>query len=139
MALLFTIFQFFVNIVMLNLLIAIMGDQYDIVQESGHEQYLYGKAGIVLEYEARMSRAQKQNPKLFPEWLQLLQAKTDDAEESKGELSMTGRVKTHVSLEARALSNSVSDQIATVKAELAALEGKLEGKLDAIMKALEAK
>ena len=131
---------------MLNLLIAIMGDQYDIVQESGHEQYLYGKAGIILEYEARMSRAQKQNPNLFPEWLQLLQAKTDDGEESKGELSMTGRVKNHVSLEARVLS----DQVATVKAELAALEGKLEGKLaalegklegklDAIMKALEAK
>ena len=128
---------------MLNLLIAIMGDQYDIVQESGHEQYLYAKAGIILEYEARMSRAQKQNPKLFPEWLQLLQAKTDDGEESKGELSMSGRVKNHVSLESRVLS----DQIATVKAELAAafeaklaaLDGKLEGKLDAIVKALEAK
>ena len=49
MAFLFTIFQFFVNIVMLNLLIAIMGDQYDIVQESGHEQYLYAKAQIILE------------------------------------------------------------------------------------------
>ena len=127
---------------MLNLLIAIMGDQYDIVQESGHEQYLYGKAGIVLEYEARMSRAQKQNPNLFPEWLQLLQAETDDGEESKGELSMTGRVKNHVSLEARVLS----EHVATVKVDLAALEGKLEGKLaalegklDAIMKALEAK
>lgn len=49
MAFLFTIFQFFVNIVMLNLLIAIMGDQYDVVQESGHEQYLYAKAQIILE------------------------------------------------------------------------------------------
>ena len=49
MALLFTTFQFFANIVMLNLLIAIMSDQYDIVQESGHEQYLYAKAGIILE------------------------------------------------------------------------------------------
>ena len=48
MAFLFTIFVFFINIVMLNLLIAIMGDQYDIVQESGHEQYLYAKAGIIL-------------------------------------------------------------------------------------------
>ena len=56
MALLFTIFQFFVNIVMLNLLIAIMGDQYDIVQESGHEQYLYSKAGIILEYEVSCGR-----------------------------------------------------------------------------------
>ena len=91
-----------------------------------------------------MSRAKKRDPKLFPEWLQLLQAKTDDGEESKGELSMTGRVKNHVSLEARVLS----DQIATVKAELAtkaelaALEVKLaalDGKLDAIVKALEAK
>ena len=60
MALLFTIFQFFVNIVMLNLLIAIMGDQYDVVQESGHEQYLYAKAQIILEVRLRVGvRGQK--------------------------------------------------------------------------------
>ena len=89
----FCICSFFMIVVMLNLLIAIMGDQYDIVQESGHEQYLYAKAGIILDYEARMSRAQKENPKLFPEWLQLLQAKTGDIETSDGELSMTGFVR----------------------------------------------
>lgn len=40
-----------------------------------------------------MSRAKKRDPKLFPEWLQMLQPKTSDGEESKGELSMTGRGK----------------------------------------------
>ena len=63
--------MFFMDIIMLNLLIAIMGDEYVRVQEWGHEQYLYAKAGIIIEYEARMSRAEKQDPKLFPEWLQV--------------------------------------------------------------------
>ena len=91
MALLFTIFQFFVNIVMLNLLIAIMGDQYDIVQESGHEQFLYAKAGIILEYEMGMSPERKADPALFPEWLQILRPLRDDVEGTGGDLSMTGR------------------------------------------------
>ena len=45
----------------------------------------------IAQYEASMSRAKKRDPKLFPEWLQMLQPKTSDGEESKGELSMTGR------------------------------------------------
>jgi len=125
MTVLFTIFQFFVNIVMLNLLIAIMGDQYDVVQESGHEQYLYAKAGIILKYEERMSRATKQNPKLFPEWLQLLQPKTDDDEAQKGYLSMTGRVKNHISEETRALGELFTKEMREMRDEMAELNAKL--------------
>ena len=96
MAFLFTIFQFFVNIVMLNLLIAIMGDKYAVVQESGDQQYLYAKAQIILEYETRLTReyewlccnkhsygvrgknAFRSNKTNFPTWLQLLEVKKDD-------------------------------------------------------------
>ena len=58
--------------VLLNLLIAIMGDKYDMVQESRQEQFLYAKAQIILEYEAWMPLAfKKKNPKMFPQWYQL--------------------------------------------------------------------
>ena len=44
-------------------------DKYDTVQESKHEQFLYAKAGIILEYEARMSQPFKEkHPEMFPEW-----------------------------------------------------------------------
>merc|ERR1712087_658669 len=121
---------FFVNFVMLSLLIAIMGDQYDIVQEWGREQYLYAKAGIILEYEARMSRAEKQDPKLFPEWLQLLQPKTDDSETSKDDLSMTGRVKSHVTQEIEAAQAVTNDKIERIEAKIEGIEAKMEAKME---------
>ena len=91
---------------MLNLLIAIMSDKYEQLQKSGHQQYFYAKASIILEYEKRMKREygalvklgfgkggwlvrcgcskkgwardKRDDEKIFPEWLQLLQAKTDE-------------------------------------------------------------
>ena len=50
MAFLFIVMMFFLDIIMLNLLIAIMADEYERVQAWGHEQYLYAKAGIIIEY-----------------------------------------------------------------------------------------
>lgn len=44
-------------------------DKYDTIQETRHEQFLYAKAGIILEYEARMSQAFKEkHSEMFPEW-----------------------------------------------------------------------
>ena len=54
-----------------------------------------------------MSRQRKANEALFPEWLQILRPKRDDGESTDRELSMTGRVKNHVSAEASALAEQV--------------------------------
>ena len=51
-----------------------------------------------------MSRERKADPALFPEWLQILRPKRDDGESTDSDLSMTGRVKKHVSAEASALA-----------------------------------
>ena len=84
-----------------------------------------------------MSRAQKQNPKLFPTWLQLLHAKTN--EEDRADLSMTGRVKTHVSDEARALSSQIAAVDKATNSKVRALETKLDTKLAELEAKLEAK
>jgi len=69
---LFVVFMFLVNIVMLNLLIAIMGDIFDQVQESALAQFLYSKSSLILEFEATMSEEDKRNENYFPPWLQVL-------------------------------------------------------------------
>ena len=63
-----------------------------------------------------MSRERKADPALFPEWLQILRPKRDDGESTDRELSMTGRVKIHVSAEASALRASIIAKEAEVEA-----------------------
>lgn len=65
---LFIVFMFLVFIVMLNLLIAIMGDIFDRIQENSREQFLYGRAKIILEFEEQMEKDEA----YFPTWLQVL-------------------------------------------------------------------
>ena len=58
---LFVVFMFFINIVMLNLLIAIMGDIFDRIQENAKAEFMFARAGIVLEFEAMLSNYDRQN------------------------------------------------------------------------------
>ncbi|GMI01212.1 hypothetical protein TrST_g7001 [Triparma strigata] len=69
---LFFTFTFGINIVMLNLLIAIMGDTFDRIQENSQAEFMYARAQIVLEYEGNLSEEEKNNPDWFPTWLQVL-------------------------------------------------------------------
>ena len=49
--LLFIVFTFFINIIMLNLLIAIMNDVFEKVQESALAEFLFARTRIILEFE----------------------------------------------------------------------------------------
>ena len=70
---LFVVFMFFINIVMLNLLIAIIGDIFDQIQEIADVQFVYdAQAQIILEFEATLTKSQKKNEEWFPTWLQVL-------------------------------------------------------------------
>ena len=72
---LFVIFTYFINIVMLNLLIALMGDLYDAVQETAYPQYLAAKGQLVLEAEAALRHytlSADRKKECFPTWLQVL-------------------------------------------------------------------
>ena len=72
-------FTYFINIVMLNLLIAIMGDIFDQIQENARAEFLYGRAQIILEYEAKVTKSiengqmnEAKVEEMFPKWLQVL-------------------------------------------------------------------
>ena len=68
------VFLFFVVVVLLNLLIALMGDIYERVQESASSEATYGLAKLVMEYEGLLPRAFKESKKdeYFPAWLYIL-------------------------------------------------------------------
>jgi hypothetical protein len=74
-----SLFMFFVVIVMLNLLIAIMGDKYDQVQENVKSEFNFGRAKIILEYESIISEGTKKEHRQewYPPWLQVLQRVSD--------------------------------------------------------------
>jgi len=91
LVLLFLVFTYIINIVMLNLLIALMGDLYDAVQETAYAQYLSSKAQLVLEAQAALLRYKidsKRKQLLFPMWLQLLVPRQKEA----GSKAWSGKV-----------------------------------------------
>ena len=90
---LFIVFMYIVNIVLLNLLIAIMGDIYDSIQENARAQFLFSKASLILEFEEVMGNDYDESHSAeYPTWLQVLEpikAKGDSDSES-----WSGRVQT---------------------------------------------
>mmetsp|Transcript_12442 Transcript_12442/g.25439 ORF Transcript_12442/g.25439 Transcript_12442/m.25439 type:complete len:757 (+) Transcript_12442:2378-4648(+) len=79
---LFLAFTFIVNVVFLNLLIAIMGDLFDRVQDRSKAEFLYAKAKIVAEFESLISHKDRLGEGRlskgraggkFPLYLQILQ------------------------------------------------------------------
>ena len=98
---LFVVFTFIINIVMLNLLIAIMGDIFDKIQENAKAEYMFAKAGIICEFEATPGFFEKRFLKMsekdkYPKWIQVLQPATLEIEEAglrNGQTEWTGRIR----------------------------------------------
>ncbi|GAB5029895.1 wd40 repeat-containing protein [Nannochloropsis oceanica] len=63
------------TIILLNLLIALMGDSYDKVQENALAQGRYEQAVSVLEIEDMLPQRILQDPRFFPRWVQVLRPK----------------------------------------------------------------
>ncbi|EWM30632.1 wd-40 repeat protein [Nannochloropsis gaditana] len=63
------------TIILLNLLIALMGDSYDKIQENAQAQGRYEQAVSVLEIEAMLPQRILQDPCFFPRWVQVLRPK----------------------------------------------------------------
>mmetsp|Transcript_24623 Transcript_24623/g.46250 ORF Transcript_24623/g.46250 Transcript_24623/m.46250 type:complete len:402 (+) Transcript_24623:2-1207(+) len=101
---LFISFTVFINIIMLNLLIAIMGDIFDRIQENARGEFIFARANIVMEFEGVLSKSQRENPNLFPTWLQVLVPTLKDDDINNDD--WVGRIK------------SLKRNIAHVKTEL---------------------
>jgi len=72
--------MFLINIVLMNLLIAIVGDIFDQIQESARAQFLYSEAKLIIDFESLLMPKGKADPRKFPQWLQVLKPAADDAE-----------------------------------------------------------
>ena len=110
-----------VAIIMLNALIAIMGDTYDRVSETRLERGLQGRALLLIEIEEAMTQDDHKNQALFPRWLHVIK-RAEDSEEGGAEWS--GRL--------RAIKDSVSKVAKTVNGVEAAVKEGLRRKLDGI-------
>ena len=85
------VFTFFINIVMLNLLIALMGDIFDRIQENARNEFLFARGSIILEFENMMSAGELNNKAWFPTWLQILEPAAG-SDESKEDEDWAGRL-----------------------------------------------
>ena len=78
----FHYYTIFVDIVLLNVLIAIISDTYGRVEAKGAERSLLQRANLILDIEAHLDEQQLKDPELFPEWVHVLmrpdEAGTDD-------------------------------------------------------------
>ncbi|GMH79949.1 hypothetical protein TrST_g10365 [Triparma strigata] len=90
-AILFIAFTIFINIIMLNLLIAIMGDIFDKIQENAKAEFIFARANIVPEFEGTLTKTQRANPEWFPTYLQVLVPTLESDESEDGE--WVGRVR----------------------------------------------
>jgi len=59
-------------IVLLNMLIAIMGDSYELIQDRSLRESVMMKARVLLEIELFMSEADKSNHTFFPKFLHVI-------------------------------------------------------------------
>ena len=72
--LIFFLFSFICMIVLLNLLIAIMGETYGRILEDGVEDdWRMEQAGVIVGIENDMSEQERGDPELFPKWVHVLE------------------------------------------------------------------
>ena len=139
---------FVVSILMLNALIAIMGDTYDRVSADRLERGLEGRAILLAEIEGAMTEAELKNASLFPRWLHGIRRDNDEAVEEtewSGRLRALKNAVTKVATELKSVEPNVSKKVHAVRDELTqkidGIESKIvatEAKLDKIMELLGA-
>jgi hypothetical protein len=138
---LFVVFMFGVNIVLLNLLIAIMGDIYEQINENATQQFLFLKTNIILEFESIMPQKDKSDEKKFPPYLQILKAKSDEDDDDDDDDEWSGKlnaVKSEVRKNAEKLSEELKKVAEESAEELQKVNKMLESELKKSAEQIEA-
>ena len=113
----FHYFTIFVNIVLLNVLIAIISDTYGRVDEKRAARSLLQRARLLQEIESRIPARELANPVLFPVWLHVLKREDKDLSEE----THFGRF------------DAIQKSLDRLHQRQADLETKLETKLEAVL------
>ena len=132
---------FVVSILMLNALIAIMGDTYDRVSADRLERGLQGRAILLAEIEGAMTEAELKNASLFPRWLHGIRRDNDEAVEEtewSGRLRALKNAVTKVATELVSVEPNVSKKVHAVRDELTQKIDGVESKIVATEAAIVA-
>ena len=131
-----SVFMFFVQIVLLNLLIAIMGDIFDEVQARSSAEACYGRAKLVVQYESLFTEAyKKSHPEFYPRYLFVL--KRDEADGTV-DTAWAGRIKEIKQAIKSDLRGDLQklDRLETLESEMAVMKGDIaliKGMLEQIL------
>ena len=85
-------FMLIVAIVLLNLLIAIMGDSFDRVQENAEDVFQRERAGQLVEMELNMTNEELKNEEYFPKYVDVLMAADGSGSDSGAGEEWSGRI-----------------------------------------------
>jgi hypothetical protein len=135
--LLFVVFMFGVNIVLLNLLIAIMGDIYGEINGNATEHFLFTKTMIILEFESIMPEKDKFDETKFPPYLQILKPKSDDDNDPVEPWSETMMAVTEEVKKNGDEIKKVEDTVAAMRSELKASAAEIAALKEAILELLK--
>jgi len=132
----FAVTTFFIQIVLLNMLIALMNDTW--ATEKQQEEYhgLLGRAQLLVEYEARMNQEKLSDTDWFPAWLHAIKKGDDTAQQTEDSSAVEalamepsrGEIKARkVPPEKEALENIIE-----LAKKLESMKKDLESKLDGL-------
>jgi hypothetical protein len=77
MSVIFVIFETIVTILLLNLLIALMGDTYQSVSQNGLAQWRFEQCTVVFDQGFQLEQSKKQDDDVFPKTIHLLKRVSD--------------------------------------------------------------
>ena len=139
-------FLFFGVVVLLNLLIALMGDSYDRVRENEAVEGLLTRAAAICEIEnSRLLRPNFRDVTLFPRFLHILKSKHADSEGGDDRAEWGGRVKAlrrvveQGAEQTRAFQSGTHQQIEAMEDKIDEMSGRMDdmgGKLDKLFELL---
>jgi len=112
----FHYFTVIVNIVLLNVLIAIISDTYERVEEKGKARGLLQRARILLEMQDSMSDEQLADETLFPAWLHVI-SRVEDVGSPDIWSGRLHAIKEHITIMEKKLAESEQRILDNTKAQ----------------------
>jgi len=128
-----------VPVVMLNALIAIMGDTFDRVSETRKQRGLQLRAQLLLELDDTRDDQKQKDPKLYPRCLHVIRLKEDaETEESwAGRLSAMKDKIVESKKTVESKISTVESKISTVESKISTVESTLKGEISTVQSKID--
>jgi hypothetical protein len=111
------LFLFQVDIILLNLLIAIMGDKYEEVQQNSEGERYYALAKLIYNFEGLINEPEKiKNESVwYPKWIQILQRDVSDYSNLDNWMGRVQTMKTYMDNRIHSLELEIANQFKELK------------------------